>query len=96
MVNSVFKPALCVLELTNRCNLRCPHCASDSETSRCYKMSRGKLQKVFHDLAELGCNLPLRRNCGLCTRFGRDAVPDAIPLAFRSNGDVLGVSLTGR
>ena len=52
----MYKPALCVLELTNCCNLRCPHCASDSGTSRCYEMSRTELQKVFHDLAELGCN----------------------------------------
>ena len=56
MVKSIYKPSLCVLELTNRCNLRCPHCASDSGTSRCYEMSRSELQKVFHDLAELGCN----------------------------------------
>ena len=56
MVNPVYKPSLCVLELTNRCNLRCPHCASDSGPRRCYEMGRGELQKVFHDLAELGCN----------------------------------------
>ena len=51
----MYKPLSSVLELTNRCNLRCPHCASDSGTSRCYEMNRNELQKVFHDLAELGC-----------------------------------------
>ena len=56
MVIFTYKPSLCVLELTNRCNLRCPHCASDSGDSRCYEMSRTELQKIFRNLAELGCN----------------------------------------
>ena len=46
----------CVLELTNRCNLRCPHCASDSGCSRGDELSRDELRKVFLDLADLGCH----------------------------------------
>ena len=42
-----YRPSLCVLELTNRCNLRCPHCASDSGTRRCYEMSRTVKDKKF-------------------------------------------------
>ena len=42
----MYKPILCVLELTNRCNLRCPHCASDSGKSRCYEMSRNELHTI--------------------------------------------------
>ena len=51
----MYRPTLCVLELTNRCNLRCPHCASDSGVSRKAELSRGELQQVFADLATLGC-----------------------------------------
>ncbi len=53
MVN---KLGLCVLELTNRCNLRCPHCASDSGVCRNDEMTRTELQDVFRQLAELGCH----------------------------------------
>lgn len=44
-----------VVEVTNRCNLRCPHCASDSGVARENEMSLDELSGVVHDLAELGC-----------------------------------------
>jgi radical SAM protein with 4Fe4S-binding SPASM domain len=50
-----YNPYNCVLELTNRCNLRCPHCASDSGCGRDYELTRQELQKVIADLVELGC-----------------------------------------
>jgi len=51
-----YKLGFCVLELTNKCNLRCPHCASDSGCSRGDELSRTELQQVFRDLSELGCH----------------------------------------
>lgn len=44
-----------VVEVTNRCNLRCPHCASDSGCAREHEMSLAELQGLFRDLAALGC-----------------------------------------
>ena len=44
-----------VVEVTNRCNLRCPHCASASGRARTDEMSLGELRQVMRDLAALGC-----------------------------------------
>lgn len=55
MSETTYPLRFCVLELTNRCNLRCPHCASDSGCSRGDELSRDELRKVFRDLTELGC-----------------------------------------
>ena len=57
MSASVFKPACeeAVIEITNACNLRCPHCASDSGCTRKDEMTLAELQGVMRDLASLGC-----------------------------------------
>ena len=44
-----------VIEITNACNLRCPHCASTSGRARADEMTLAELQGVFRDLASLGC-----------------------------------------
>ena len=44
-----------VVEVTNRCNLRCPHCASDSGCARADEMSLAELRQVILDLRSLGC-----------------------------------------
>lgn len=44
-----------VLELTNRCNLRCPHCGSDSGVARPGELDEGAWLRVVDELAELGC-----------------------------------------
>lgn len=44
-----------VVEVTNRCNLRCPHCASDSGCARVDELSFDEMMSVVHDLATLGC-----------------------------------------
>ena len=42
-----------VVEITNKCNLRCPHCASDSGCAREDEMSLDELCGVVKDLASL-------------------------------------------
>ena len=44
-----------VVEVTNRCNLRCPHCASDSGCARAEEMSLDELKDVVRGLRSLGC-----------------------------------------
>lgn len=44
-----------VVEITNRCNLRCPHCASASGRARPEEMSLAEIRVVMRDLKELGC-----------------------------------------
>ena len=44
-----------VVEITNRCNLRCPHCASDSGCAREDEMSLDEMKRVVADLRILGC-----------------------------------------
>ena len=44
-----------VFEITNRCNLRCPHCASDSGEARAEEMSLDQALRVVEDLGKLGC-----------------------------------------
>ena len=44
-----------VVEVTNRCNLRCPHCASDSGCARADEMSLDELKDVVRGLRSLGC-----------------------------------------
>lgn len=48
---------LCVIELTNRCNLRCPHCASTSGLCRGDELTRDEWRVVFRDLAKIGCHV---------------------------------------
>ena len=45
-----------VMEVTNRCNLRCPHCASASGNARPDEMSLQEVRTVVADLAALGCH----------------------------------------
>ena len=44
-----------VVEVTNRCNFRCPFCASDSGCARADEMSLDELKGVVWDLRALGC-----------------------------------------
>lgn len=44
-----------VVEITNLCNLRCPHCASDSGTRRDGELTTPEWFGVFADLRDLGC-----------------------------------------
>jgi len=44
-----------ILELTNRCNLRCVHCGSSSGSAREGELSIGRLLGVVDELAETGC-----------------------------------------
>ncbi|MBO7721191.1 MAG: radical SAM protein [Kiritimatiellae bacterium] len=44
-----------VVEITNRCNFRCPHCASASGEARADEMGAGEMAKLAGDLAALGC-----------------------------------------
>jgi len=44
-----------VVEITNRCNLHCPHCASASGCARPDEMTLAELSGVMRDLAALGC-----------------------------------------
>ena len=44
-----------VVEITNRCNLRCPHCASDSGCARAAELPLDGMKGVVDDLASLGC-----------------------------------------
>ena len=44
-----------VVEVTNRCNLRCPHCASDSGRARADEMTFAEFRTLFSDLHTLGC-----------------------------------------
>lgn len=44
-----------VVEVTNRCNLRCPHCASDSGRARADEMSLAELTALFVELRAIGC-----------------------------------------
>ena len=44
-----------VVEITNRCNLRCPHCASASGAPRENEMTLAELRNLMRELANLGC-----------------------------------------
>lgn len=44
-----------VIEITNACNLRCPHCTSTSGCARADEMTLSELQGAIRDLASLGC-----------------------------------------
>ena len=46
-----------VMEITNRCNLRCPHCASASGIARPDEMSLDEVRGVISDIASLGCKV---------------------------------------
>lgn len=43
-----------VIEITNRCNLRCPHCASSSGKARPGELSLAELRALVSELAQLG------------------------------------------
>ena len=43
-----------VLEVTNRCNLRCPHCASNSGRARPDELSLKEITELLDTIAELG------------------------------------------
>ena len=44
-----------VVEVSNRCNFRCPFCASDSGCARENEMTLDEMRGVVRDLAALGC-----------------------------------------
>jgi radical SAM protein with 4Fe4S-binding SPASM domain len=43
-----------VIEVTNRCNLRCPHCASTSGEARADELSFDEIRRILECVAELG------------------------------------------
>jgi len=43
-----------VIEITNRCNLRCPHCASTSGAARPNELTLAEIDALLSDLCELG------------------------------------------
>ncbi|MBN1611534.1 MAG: radical SAM protein [Polyangiaceae bacterium] len=43
-----------VLEITNRCNLRCPHCASSSGLARAGEMTGEEISALLRDIRSLG------------------------------------------
>lgn len=43
-----------VIEITNRCNLRCPHCASTSGQARDDELSLEEIRRLVADIARLG------------------------------------------
>ncbi len=43
-----------VLEITNRCNLRCAHCASNSGEARADELALGEWRRLLFDIRELG------------------------------------------
>ncbi len=45
-----------VVELTNRCNLRCPHCASNSGAAREGELATEDWLRIIGEIAELGCD----------------------------------------
>jgi radical SAM protein with 4Fe4S-binding SPASM domain len=50
------KPLLnAVIEITNRCNLRCKHCGSDSGKARVNELSNEEIISLLEELRELGC-----------------------------------------
>ncbi len=44
-----------VLEITNRCNLRCPHCGSTSGEARAGELTLAELRALVRELRSLGC-----------------------------------------
>ncbi len=53
-MNFALEPRYAVLELTNRCNLRCVHCASNSGPPREGEFSTGRWVEVVRELAGMG------------------------------------------
>ena len=43
-----------VIEVTNCCNLRCPHCASTSGTARPRELTYGEIRSLLEEIAALG------------------------------------------
>jgi len=43
-----------VIEITNRCNLRCPHCASTSGAARENELTFDEMRQLLEDIADLG------------------------------------------
>jgi radical SAM protein with 4Fe4S-binding SPASM domain len=43
-----------VIEITNKCNLRCPHCASTSGEARENELTLGEINRMLETIAELG------------------------------------------
>ena len=57
MSMAIFPNALttAVIEITRRCNLRCPFCYSASGEARSFELSLAEMQGVMADLRSLGC-----------------------------------------
>lgn len=56
MVEVYHEPVdVAVFEITNRCNLRCPHCASNSGEARANELTFEQAVGVVRDLSSLGC-----------------------------------------
>ena len=80
-----------VMEITNRCNLRCPHCASGSGEPRPSEMTLDEIKVVISDIASLGCKV--------FTMLGGEALlrPDwfEIGKAVRQSGIELNIITNG-
>ncbi len=53
--DSPFRLASAVVEITNRCNLRCVHCGSSSGRARPGELDDAEMLRISADLADLGC-----------------------------------------
>lgn len=51
---TAYVPRFAVLEITNRCNLRCAHCASNSGVTREDELSFKEIEQLLFDLKALG------------------------------------------
>lgn len=45
------------LEITNRCNLKCPYCYADSTVVKKEELSIGKIKELFRDFKKLGAEI---------------------------------------
>lgn len=51
-----FKEQVCMIYLTNKCNLRCPHCFLSAGIAKQQEMSDAEIIKLIGDLADYGIN----------------------------------------
>jgi radical SAM protein with 4Fe4S-binding SPASM domain len=53
---SVFRPLVCVWELTLECNCKCLHCGSAAGRARSGELDTSRALELIDELSELGCN----------------------------------------
>ncbi len=90
-----------VMEITNKCNLRCPHCASASGCARPDEMTLDEIKAVVDDLAELKCFMltmlggePFLRSDWF--EIGKAVVERGIRLSVITNGLVVTPEIRGK